>query len=113
MLPNHLFQLVCLTAMEPPVSFDANVVRDEQAKILKALQPFQDRDVLLRAVRGQYGLHQAMAGYRQEPMVAPGSRTETYLALKRLSTIGVGPTLRLTSAGEAEGEAGHRDRRAI
>src|SRR5262249_17909496 len=48
MLPNHLFQLVCLTAMEPPVSFDANVVRDEQAKILKALQPLTDRDVLMR-----------------------------------------------------------------
>jgi glucose-6-phosphate 1-dehydrogenase len=83
MLPNHLFQLVCLTAMEPPVSFDANVVRDEQSKILKALQPFQDRDVLTRAVRGQYGTnHKGMAGYRQEPMVAPHSRTETYIALK-------------------------------
>jgi glucose-6-phosphate 1-dehydrogenase len=83
MLPNHLFQLVCLTAMEPPVSFDANVVRDEQAKILKALQPFHDRDVLMRAVRGQYGAnHNSMLGYRQEPMVAPASRTETYLALK-------------------------------
>src|SRR5262245_24990970 len=55
MVPNHLFQLLCLTAMEPPVSFDANVVRDEQAKILKALQPFEDRDVLTKAGRGQYG----------------------------------------------------------
>lgn len=82
MLPNHLFQLVCLTAMEPPVSFDANVVRDEQAKILKAIQPFHDRDVLLRAVRGQYGPCHNVAGYRQEPMVAPNSRTETFLALK-------------------------------
>ncbi len=83
MLPNHLFQLVCLTAMEPPVSFDANVVRDEQAKILKAIQPFHDRDVLTRAVRGQYGPHhKGLAGYRQEPMVAPASRTETYIALK-------------------------------
>jgi glucose-6-phosphate 1-dehydrogenase len=69
--------------MEPPVSFDANVVRDEQSKILKALQPFQDRDVLTRAVRGQYGPnHKGMLGYRQEPMVAPNSRTETYIALK-------------------------------
>ena len=82
MLPNHLFQLVCLTAMEPPVSFDANVVRDEQAKILKALQPFHDRDVLIRAVRGQYAANHRLAGYRQEPMVAPNSRTETYIALK-------------------------------
>jgi glucose-6-phosphate 1-dehydrogenase len=83
MLPNHLFQLVCLTAMEPPVSFDANVVRDEQAKILKAFQPFSDRDVLTRAVRGQYGPnHGGIHGYRQEPMVAPASRTETYAAVK-------------------------------
>jgi glucose-6-phosphate 1-dehydrogenase len=83
MVPNHLFQLLCLTAMEPPVSFDANVVRDEQAKILKALQPFSDRDVLMRAVRGQYGPNpNGMVGYRQEPMVAPTSRTETYIALK-------------------------------
>jgi glucose-6-phosphate 1-dehydrogenase len=83
MVPNHLFQLLCLTAMEPPVSFDADVVRDEQAKILKAIQPFEDRDVLLRAVRGQYGpSHSGMLGYRQEPRVSPTSRTETYLALK-------------------------------
>jgi glucose-6-phosphate 1-dehydrogenase len=83
MVPNHLFQLLCLTAMEPPVSFDANVVRDEQAKILKALQPYEDRDVLIRAVRGQYGgSYGSAVGYRQEPMVSPTSRTETYVALK-------------------------------
>jgi len=83
MLPNHLFQLVCLTAMEPPVSFEANVVRDEQSKILRALQPLHDKDVLTRTVRGQYGpAHGGMAGYRQEPMVSPTSRTETYIAAK-------------------------------
>jgi glucose-6-phosphate 1-dehydrogenase len=83
MVPNHLFQLLCLTAMEPPVSFDANIVRDEQAKILKALQPYEDRDVLIRAVRGQYGgSYGSAVGYRQEPMVSPTSRTETYVALK-------------------------------
>ena len=83
MLPNHLFQLVCLTAMEPPVSFEANVVRDEQAKILRAIQPLHDKDVLTRTVRGQYGhSHSGMAGYRTEPMVSPTSRTETYIALK-------------------------------
>jgi glucose-6-phosphate 1-dehydrogenase len=83
MIPNHLFQLLCLTAMEPPVSFEANIVRDEQAKILKAIQPFDDRDVLTRAVRGQYGPgHAGFAGYRQEPKVSPTSRTETYVALK-------------------------------
>ena len=83
MLPNHLFQLMCLTAMEPPVSFDADVVRDKQTEILKAIQPFHDRDVLLRAVRGQYGQsHNGLAGYRQESMVSESSRTETYIAIK-------------------------------
>jgi glucose-6-phosphate 1-dehydrogenase len=83
MVPNHLFQLLCLTAMEPPVSFEADVVRDEQAKILKAIHPFEDRDVLVRAVRGQYGPnHGGMLGYRQEMTVAPTSRVETYVALK-------------------------------
>ena len=85
MLPNHLFQLLSLTAMEPPVSFDADVVRDEQAKILRAISPIEDRDVLHRAVRGQYGPDQhGLAGYRQEPNVAPTSRTETFIALKIL-----------------------------
>jgi glucose-6-phosphate 1-dehydrogenase len=85
MLPNHLFQLLSLTAMEPPVSFDADVVRDEQAKILRAISPIDDEDVLHRAVRGQYGpSHHGLAGYRQEPNVAPTSRTETFIALKIL-----------------------------
>src|SRR5204863_9073692 len=55
MVPNHLFQLITLTAMEPPISFEANAVRDEQAKILHAIQPFTPEDVLRRTVRGQYG----------------------------------------------------------
>src|SRR3954468_17067522 len=55
MVPNHIFQLVSLTAMEPPISFDANAVRDEQNKILNAIQPLSSEDVLHRAVRGQYG----------------------------------------------------------
>jgi glucose-6-phosphate 1-dehydrogenase len=83
MLPNHLFQLICLTAMEPPVSFEPNVVRDKQVEILKAIQPFHDRDVLVRAVRGQYGAgNSRMLGYRQEAMVSPASRTETYIGIK-------------------------------
>ena len=55
MIPNHILQLVTLTAMEPPVSFEADSVRDEQAKILQAIQPISPEDVLQRAVRGQYG----------------------------------------------------------
>ena len=86
MVPNHIFQLISLTAMEPPVSFDANVVRDEQTKILRAIQPMSEEEVLRRAIRGQYGPgmdgNTKMAGYRQEPMVAPDSRTETFVAMK-------------------------------
>ena len=83
MLPNHLFQLVTLTAMEPPISFDADVVRDEQTKILKAIPPMPEEEVLTRAVRGQYGVgDRGMPAYRTEPMVSPTSRTETYVATK-------------------------------
>jgi glucose-6-phosphate 1-dehydrogenase len=55
MIPNHIFQLLTLTAMEPPVSFEADAVRDEQANILSATQPFSPEDALHKAVRGQYG----------------------------------------------------------
>jgi glucose-6-phosphate 1-dehydrogenase len=86
MVPNHIFQLICLTAMEPPVSFDADVVRDEQGKILKAIQPMNPEEVLSRTVRGQYGESAnggvKMPAYRAEPQVAPNSRMETYVAMK-------------------------------
>jgi glucose-6-phosphate 1-dehydrogenase len=86
MIPNHIFQLVTLTAMEPPVSFEANAVRDEQAKILAAIQTISPEDVLHCTVRGQYGDGQIegkqVPGYRSEEKVAPTSNTETYAALK-------------------------------
>ena len=86
MVPNHLFQLLSLTAMEPPVSFDANAVRDEQAKVLHAISPIPPEDVLTRAIRGQYGEGERdgerMPAYRVEAQVAPDSRTETFVALK-------------------------------
>jgi glucose-6-phosphate 1-dehydrogenase len=86
MVPNHIFQLICLTAMEPPVSFDPDVVRDEQSKILKAIQPMNPEEVLTRTVRGQYGEGmngaERMPPYRAEPNVAPDSRMETYVAMK-------------------------------
>ena len=88
MVPNHLFQLITLTAMEPPISFDANAVRDEQTKILKAVQPMTHEEVLSRTVRGQYGdgvIDGARtAAYRAEPRVPPESGTETYVAMKML-----------------------------
>jgi glucose-6-phosphate 1-dehydrogenase len=86
MIPNHIFQLVTLTAMEPPVSFEADAVRDEQAKILAALQTFSPEDALHNAVRGQYGPGKIdgkeVSGYRNEEKIAPNSNTETYAAMK-------------------------------
>ncbi len=86
MVPNHMFQLLSLTAMEPPVSFEADAVRDEQTKILRAIPPLTHEEVLRRAVRGQYGEGvidgNRVAGYRQEAHVPPGSNTETFTALK-------------------------------
>jgi glucose-6-phosphate 1-dehydrogenase len=88
MVPNHLFQLMTLTAMEPPISFDANAVRDEQTKILKAVQPMTHEEVLTKTVRGQYGegvvREERVAAYRAEPRVPPESGTETYVAMKML-----------------------------
>ncbi|MFQ5913935.1 MAG: glucose-6-phosphate dehydrogenase [Nitrospinota bacterium] len=86
MVPNHIFQLISLTAMEPPISFEADAVRDEQAKILRAIQPLSSEDVLGRTVRGQYGEGtvggERVGEYRSEPRVPPDSRTETFVALK-------------------------------
>jgi len=86
MVPNHLFQLVSLTAMEPPISFQADAVRDEQAKALHAVQIPSPEEVLTMTVRGQYGEGQIadahVAAYRAEPGVAPDSTTETFAGLK-------------------------------
>ena len=86
MVPNHMMQLLSLTAMEPPVSFHANAVRNEQAKALHAVQTLDSEDVLHCSVRGQYGEGvvgtETVPGYRMEPGVSPESRTETFAALK-------------------------------
>ena len=86
MVPNHLFQLLSLTTMEPPISFSSEAVHDEQSKILRAVQPFTAEDVLHCAVRGQYGDGeidgQRAPGYRQEQGVPPDSKTETFVALR-------------------------------
>src|ERR1700716_1623318 len=88
MVPNHLFQLLTMTAMEPPISFDADQVRNKQAEVLHAIQPLNPEDVLKNMVRGQYGAGtvdgERVVGYRSEPDVAPDSNTETFVALKLL-----------------------------
>ena len=86
MVPNHVFQLISLVAMEPPVSFDADAVRDEQSKVLRAIQPMTQEEVLTRAVRGQYGAGIAggreLPDYRHESRVDALSSTETFVAMK-------------------------------
>ena len=86
MVPNHLFQLLSLTTMEPPISFSSDAVHDEQSKILHAIQPYDDAEVLNCAVRGQYGAGvlngNQVPAYRAEDGVPRDSRTETFVALK-------------------------------
>ncbi|PKO49601.1 MAG: glucose-6-phosphate dehydrogenase, partial [Betaproteobacteria bacterium HGW-Betaproteobacteria-21] len=86
MVQNHLLQLLCIVAMEPPASIDADAVRDEKLKILRALRPIATDEVPLRTVRGQYragaSSGQPVAGYLEEPGVAAASRTETFVALQ-------------------------------
>jgi glucose-6-phosphate 1-dehydrogenase len=86
MVPNHLFQLLSMTAMEPPISFDADAVRAKKAEVIQAIQPLTPERALRDAVRGQYGagtvLGNPVRGYRQEPDVAPDSVTETFIACK-------------------------------
>jgi len=86
MVQNHLFQLLALTAMEPPISFSADAVRDERVKVLHAIHPITEAGVGSDVVRGQYGpgtwKGTPVAGYRSEEKVQPGSATETYIALR-------------------------------
>ncbi len=84
MVQNHLLQLLCLMAMEPPVSFDADEVRNKKVDVLRAIRPFRAADIHRVAVRGQYRKGTAQGapvpGYREEQNVAPDSSTETFAA---------------------------------
>ena len=87
MVQNHLFQLLAMMAMEPPLSFEADALRDEKSKLLQAIMPLNSvEEVLAHAVRGQYGegtvKDKHVSAYRAEPRVSPESNTETYVALK-------------------------------
>lgn len=86
MVQNHLLQVLCMIAMEPPVAFDADEIRNKKADVLRALRPIPPDQVPQFAVRGQYGPGKAdgkpVPGYRQEESVAPHSNTETFAALK-------------------------------
>ena len=86
MVQNHLLQLLCLTAMEPPVSFDADEVRNKKVDVLRAIRPILPNQVHNFAIRGQYGAGwiegQKQIAYRESPKVAEDSTTETFAALK-------------------------------
>jgi glucose-6-phosphate 1-dehydrogenase len=86
MIQNHLLQLLCIIAMEPPVRFSAEEVRDRKVDVLRAMRRFTPETVREQAVRGQYGAGwlegQQVPGYREEPGANPASNTETFAAVK-------------------------------
>jgi glucose-6-phosphate 1-dehydrogenase len=86
MVANHLLQLLALTAMEPPVAFDADSVREQKVQVLRSIRPMTADEVAKRTVRGQYGPGsingKQVPGYRQEPRVGANSVTETYAAVE-------------------------------
>jgi glucose-6-phosphate 1-dehydrogenase len=86
MVQNHMLQVLSLIAMEPPVSLEAEAVRDEKVKLLKSIRALTPEDVAKQVVRGQYFAGavdgQARPGYRQETKVNPNSNVETFAALK-------------------------------
>src|SRR5437016_3815923 len=88
MVQNHLLQLLCLIAMEPPYSLDANVVRDARMDVLRCLRPITGKAVLKYTVRAQYSsgavCNKEVPGYRREADIKPDSTTETYVAIKLL-----------------------------
>ena len=88
MIQNHVMNLLALVAMEPPVASDADSIRDEKYKVLRAVRPIDPIRVTLDSARGQYDAGsiggKPVPGYREEPDVRPDSNTETYAAVKLL-----------------------------
>ena len=86
MIQNHLLQVLAVVAMEPPAVFDSESIRNESVKVLQALRPIKSADVAENVVRGQYIEsyvdEKVQKSYRQEKGVAPGSKTETFVALR-------------------------------
>ena len=88
MVQNHLLQLLCLIAMEPPTDLSADSIRDEKVKVLRSLRRIAGPEVVRSVVRGQYAAGsingKPVVGYREEKNVKPESQTETYVALRLL-----------------------------
>src|SRR5208337_4635179 len=88
MIQSHVLQLTSLVAVEPPATFDATAVRNEKLKVLQSIRPFNPELIAQSVIRGQYAAgsiaDQAVEGYRDEPHVSPGSRTETFVSMRVL-----------------------------
>ena len=86
MVANHLLQLLAITAMEPPIAFDADAVREQKVQVFRSIHPMAEEEVTRRTVRGQYGPGEIdgrlVGGYRQEPGVRSDSSTETFVAIE-------------------------------
>jgi len=86
MVQNHLLQLLCLTAMEPPIDLTADSIRDEKVKVVRSLRRWSRGEIAANVVRAQYAkgaIHgETVAGYRQEQNVNPNSQTDTFVALR-------------------------------
>jgi len=86
MVQNHALQLLCALAMEPPINSHADAIRDEKLKVLRSLRPWRPETLAHHAIRGQYAAGnidgEPVRAYRDEPGVAPGSNTETFVALR-------------------------------
>jgi len=86
MVANHLLQLLALTAMEPPIAFEADAVREQKVQLFKSIRPMSVEEVAKRTVRGQYGPGtidgKSVPGYREEQGVNPKSTTETFAAVQ-------------------------------
>ena len=112
MAQNHMLQLLSLVAMEPPAAFDAEAIRDEKVKLLRAARRLSPERVRAETVRGQYTAgtigRRTLVGYREESGVAQDSTTETYAALRLTMTIGAGPGCRSTSERARRWRSGSR-----
>jgi Glucose-6-phosphate 1-dehydrogenase len=111
MVQNHLIQLLCLVAMEPPTDLSADSIRDEKVKVVRSLHRWRaakSRPMLCVAnTRKALFTAKPILGYRQEQNVNPDSQTETFVALRLLSTTGAGPTCRVHASGQTASEIGN------
>ncbi len=119
MIQNHMLQMLAYVCMEPPISFEADDIRNEKAKALKAVRVWTADEALRNTVRGQYGAGKKASGaecpaYRQEPDVNAQSKTETFAALRLfIDNLALGRSAHLSAFGQGAVEARHRSGGAI